>query len=63
MIFNLVLFSTSYFLFPWKKAVPEQKKPQKADVFIMQWTTKNMQILWEKKKKKEKKPHSSLNTN
>lgn len=52
MIFSLVLFSTSYFLFPWKKAVPEQKKAQKAEMFIMQWTKqkKNMQILWGKKK-------------
>lgn len=45
--FSLIFFYTSYFLFPWKKAVPEQKEFQKAKIHIKQGTKwkKSMQIL------------------
>lgn len=45
--FSLIFFYTSYFLFFWKKAVPGQKKIQKAEIHIQQRTkwNKSMQIL------------------
>lgn len=47
---SLVFFYVSYFLLPWKKAVPEQKTFQKAEIYIKQWTKwkKSMQILLKK---------------
>lgn len=40
-VFSLVFFYTSYFLFPWKKAAPEQKKFQKAKrCLLCSWLSK-----------------------
>lgn len=46
--FSLVFFYMSYFLFPWKKAVPEQKKFQKAEIYIKQWTKQKVCTYFQK---------------